>query len=290
LVAVAEFLMEVNPRLPAFWYSLEGNGPGSLSYLFGMCEEDFRHLFMAAGVLNTRGDHVRFHRDRFEKGFDLLVGNMPNGIEAASCKLDDPKEKKLCNKAPRKMTQWFILVGLSTSSWNWTKYPKACKQIVMGIQPPSASLNLSRQLFRECECIHKSLLDKVVTASTTERSTQASRPKEEEPMAFDSPPPQTTRPKPTIPTVTPSALLTVQEDTAVAKDTPFFDRFVGKRDKYDKEKLTGVLKETVDMLALSKHKLLQVMSANGKETLISMVPKRHFENEPKTQSIARFKT
>jgi hypothetical protein len=42
LVAVAKFLMEVNPRLPAFWYSLEGNGPGGLS--FGMCKEDFHHL------------------------------------------------------------------------------------------------------------------------------------------------------------------------------------------------------------------------------------------------------
>jgi hypothetical protein len=73
-------------------------------------------------------------------------------------------------------------------------------------------------------------------------------------MAFDSPPPQTTRPQPTIPTVTPSALLTVQEDTAVAKDTPFLDRFVSERDKADnKEKLTGILKEMVDMLALSKH-------------------------------------
>jgi hypothetical protein len=91
---------------------------------------------MAAGVLKTRGDHVRFHRDRFEKGFDLLVGSMPNGIEAASCKLDDHKEKKLCNKAPQKMTQWFFLVGLSTPLRNWTKYSNAYKQIVKGIQPP----------------------------------------------------------------------------------------------------------------------------------------------------------
>jgi hypothetical protein len=98
-------------------------------------------------------------------------------------------------------------------------------------------------------------------------------------MAFDSPPPPTTRPQPTIPTVTPSALLTVQEDTAVAKDTPFLDRFVGERDKDDKEKLTGFLKETVDMLAPSKHdRSLKVMSANGKETLISMVPKSKTES------------
>jgi hypothetical protein len=91
---------------------------------------------MAAGVLKTRGDHVRFHRDRFEKGLDLLVGSMPNGIEAASCKLYDHKEKKLCNKAPQKTTQWFFLVGLSTSLKNWTKYSNAYKQIVKGIQPP----------------------------------------------------------------------------------------------------------------------------------------------------------
>jgi hypothetical protein len=50
LVAVAEFLMEVNPRLPAFWYSFNENGARSLFYLFGMCEEDFHHL-MATGVL-----------------------------------------------------------------------------------------------------------------------------------------------------------------------------------------------------------------------------------------------
>jgi hypothetical protein len=98
LVAVAEFLLEVNPRLPAYWYSLKGNGAGSLSYLFGMCEEDFHHLLMAAGVLKTHGNDVRFHRDRFEKGFNLLVGNMPNGIEAASCKLDDPKERSFITR------------------------------------------------------------------------------------------------------------------------------------------------------------------------------------------------
>ena len=64
---------------------------------------------------------------------------MPNGIEASSCKLDDPKEKKLHSEEPQKMTQCFILVGLSTSSRSWTKYLNAYKQIVKGIQPPPAT-------------------------------------------------------------------------------------------------------------------------------------------------------
>ena len=58
---------------------------------------------MAAGVLKTRGDHVCFHWDRFKKGFDLLVGNMPNGIEASSCKLDDPKERSF---TVRNLKRW----------------------------------------------------------------------------------------------------------------------------------------------------------------------------------------
>jgi hypothetical protein len=89
LVAVAEFLMEVNPRLPAFWYSFNENGARSLFFLFGMSIT----LWPLEFQLKTRGDDVHFHQDRFEKGFNLLVGNMPNGIEASSCKLDDPKER-----------------------------------------------------------------------------------------------------------------------------------------------------------------------------------------------------
>jgi hypothetical protein len=64
LAAVAEFLVEMNPRLPAYWYSLKENGAGSHSYLFGTCEEDFHHLLMAAGVLKTHGNDVCFHRYR----------------------------------------------------------------------------------------------------------------------------------------------------------------------------------------------------------------------------------
>jgi len=54
----------------------------------------------------------------------------------------------------------------------------------------------------------------------------------------------------TNPAVTPSAALTVQEDTVIDTEaTPFLDDFVGLRDKSNKAKLTGVLKETVGILA-----------------------------------------
>jgi hypothetical protein len=37
--AMTEFLLEVDPRTPPYWYSVFGEGPGSLSYFFGMKEE-----------------------------------------------------------------------------------------------------------------------------------------------------------------------------------------------------------------------------------------------------------
>jgi hypothetical protein len=45
LVAVTEFMTNVNQRLPLHWYSVLGSGIGSLSHLFGMSKESFFRFF-----------------------------------------------------------------------------------------------------------------------------------------------------------------------------------------------------------------------------------------------------
>jgi hypothetical protein len=45
LVAMTEFMMDVNQQLPLHWYSLLGSGIGSLSHLFGMSKESLFRFF-----------------------------------------------------------------------------------------------------------------------------------------------------------------------------------------------------------------------------------------------------
>jgi len=213
------------------------------------------------------GSEFWFEQSRFETGFNHLMGQMPKGIQASKYKLDDPNQMSTCQTKPKRTTQWFINLGSSTSSRNWKKYPNAYKQMNDGIRPPRASLNLSRQLFRECKIIRNTLLGKMSTAIAEKTD--------------ETPAPQAIHPssQSTNPVVTPSAALTVQEDTVIDTEaTPFIDDFVDERDKSNKAKLTGVLKETVGILAPNKHdRSLKVISANGKETLLSMVPKSETE-------------
>lgn len=93
--------------------------------------------------------------------------------------------------------------------------------------------------------------------------------------------PPATRPNstPTNPVVTPSAVFTLEDDTAVESGMPFLDSFVGKRDKSDKTKLAGMLNQTVGILAPGKHnRSLKISSANGTDTLLTMVPKSKSES------------
>jgi hypothetical protein len=133
LVAMAEFLAEVNPRLPSFWYSVFGCNMGSLSYLFGMEEESFIQVLTEAGVLYSHGGNLCFSRDTFCKGFDLLVGGRPKSIEAERFKLNDPNQIATRNTVVERTTQWYVhIVGASTATRDWKSFANAYKQIKAG--------------------------------------------------------------------------------------------------------------------------------------------------------------
>jgi hypothetical protein len=74
-------------------------------------------------------------------------------------------------------------------------------------------------------------------------------------------------------------VLTIEEDEVEMTTTPFLDGFVGTRDKNNKTKLAGILKETVATLAPSQHESsLKITSVNGAETLLSMIPQSKTES------------
>ncbi len=280
LVAMAKFLVEVNPRLPSFWYSAFGCNMGSLSFLFGMEEESFIQVLTEAGVLYSHGGNLRFSRDTFYKGFDLLVGGHPKSIEAERFKLNDPNQIATCNMVVKRTTQWYVHIGASTAMRDWKSFANAYKQMKAGVRPPRASLNLSRQLFQECESIRNSLLLDKLYASNAKPSAELRQEKEDPTdLVMSSPPATRPNSTPTNPVVTPSAVLTLEDDMAVESGMPFLDSFVGKQDKSDKTKLAGVLKETVGILAPGKHnRSLKISSANGTDTLLTMVLKSKSES------------
>jgi hypothetical protein len=58
--AMTEFLLEVEPRTPPYWYSVFGKGHGSLSYFFGMKEDGFIAVLVTAEVLKRHGETLHF--------------------------------------------------------------------------------------------------------------------------------------------------------------------------------------------------------------------------------------
>jgi hypothetical protein len=169
---MTKFLVEVNPRLPSFWYSVFGCNMGSLSFLFGMEEESFIQVLTEAGVLYSHGGDLYFSLDTFYKGFDLLVGGHPKSIEAERFKLNDPNQIATRNTVVKRTTQWYVHIGASTAMRDWKSFANVYKQMKAGIQPPWASLNLSRQLFQECESICNSLLLDKLYASNAKPSAE----------------------------------------------------------------------------------------------------------------------
>lgn len=83
LIALCEFLIAVDPFLPGYWYSFEGDGFGSLSYLLGVSSRALEVMLQEAGILKSYGNKgdLRFHKDVLYKGFPLLDGlARPNSI------------------------------------------------------------------------------------------------------------------------------------------------------------------------------------------------------------------
>jgi hypothetical protein len=54
--AIAEFLTEIHPLLPPYWYKLDGDDVGSLAFLFGLSQAKLEALFLRAGILKRKGE------------------------------------------------------------------------------------------------------------------------------------------------------------------------------------------------------------------------------------------
>ena len=54
--AVAEFLTEIHPLLPPYWYKLDGDDVGSLAFLFGLTQAKLEAFFLQAGILKPKGE------------------------------------------------------------------------------------------------------------------------------------------------------------------------------------------------------------------------------------------
>jgi hypothetical protein len=162
--AMTEFLLEVDPRTPPYWYSVFGEGPGSLSYFFGMKEDVFIEVLVAAEVLKQHGETLCFQWEKFYAGFNFLVGGRPKSIEAEQSKLDNLNIKVTHNTKGQRKVQLLIRVGSSMASRSYQpldpRLRKVESQVKAGLPPPRASLNLSRRLFMECESIRNILLVK----------------------------------------------------------------------------------------------------------------------------------
>jgi hypothetical protein len=228
---------------------------------------------MTGSVSRNPGTYL----DKFNQGFELLIGGTPKGIEAAPYCFADPDQIETHTTKARIPTQWFVCIGLSTSMRDWKPYVNAHKQLKDGFQPPQASLNLSRQLFKECESIRNSLLEKLYTSNTKE-ATETHQDAEDPSLDLSSPHVAKQSSASRHPAVTPSAL-TIEEDEVEMTTTPFLDGFVGTRDKNNKTKLAGILKETVATLAPGQHdRSLKITSVNGAEKLLSMIPQSKTES------------
>ena len=63
--AIVEFLAEIHPHLPPYWYILEGDDLGSIAFLFGLSAKDLRTLFVGAGILKSKGEGFETKKDVF---------------------------------------------------------------------------------------------------------------------------------------------------------------------------------------------------------------------------------
>ena len=126
-VAIGTFIADVHQRLPPYWYSLTGEGMGSLACLFGTNEANMCSLLLKAKILfwykeKDKEPEMRFKKKTFDDAL-LLIPSYTEGIEAEVSKLKDPSIKCLrSNKAaPPKKKQWFIrILGCSYHGGNGT--------------------------------------------------------------------------------------------------------------------------------------------------------------------------
>ena len=73
--AILEFLTEVHPLLPPYWYKLDGDDVGSLAFLFGLTQEKLKALFLRAGILKPKGERLQYQRNIVDEMLSLDIHN-----------------------------------------------------------------------------------------------------------------------------------------------------------------------------------------------------------------------
>jgi hypothetical protein len=268
-VAIDTFIADVHQRLPPYWYSLAGEGMGSLACLFGTNEANMCSLLLKVKILfwykeKDKEPEMRFKKDMFANAL-LLIPAYTEGIEAASSRLDDSSIKCLrSNKAaPPKKQQWFIRIGCTAVvTRNWIAHQSAAKQVAQCQRPPRASVNLSRVLFMECSIFFNEL-DKAHSNTYEPVAITPSEEGQQHPVASVATPLQEVSRS-----AANESLSTPSNSELVVSNTSYLDGFVGHRDKSDKSK--GVLHDLIHTVKPSR--TVEVQSVNRKKSLIVAVP------------------
>ena len=161
LIAFGLVLGDIDRILPPYWYSVAGEGPGSLAYLFGLKGDVMSALLVEMGILLKVKRRFHFKKDELERAINLIdTKERPKGVQASVSKIKDPSQMHLrSKKATGRKHQWFIQIGSSSASRNWTRYDKASAQVKAGQQPPRTSIKLSIQLFLDATIVSNTIDD-----------------------------------------------------------------------------------------------------------------------------------
>jgi len=136
-IAFCEFLISIDPLLPGYWYSLWGDGLGSIAYLLGVSPNVLEVILLKADILKRHGKkEVRFMKDVFESGFALLDGlERPKSVEHTVTNLYESTKQKTQSTKKRSKHQHFICIGSSTSARTWATM-NVQTQKKKGLSPP----------------------------------------------------------------------------------------------------------------------------------------------------------
>jgi len=148
-MAILEFLTEVHPLLPPYWYKLDGDDVGSLAFLFGLAQKKLEALFLRAGILKPKGERLQYQRHIVDEMLSLDTHNT-EGMEFTPCEIIDDS-RMVTRKKKKKKTVYFLRLGSSASSRGWEACKNGAAQVRQNVRPPRASISLSRLLFMECD-------------------------------------------------------------------------------------------------------------------------------------------
>jgi hypothetical protein len=148
-MAILEFLTDVHPLLPPYWYKLDGDDVGSLVFLFGLAQKKLEALFLRAGILKPKGERLQYQRHIVDEMLSLDTHNT-EGMEFTPCEIIDDS-RMVTRKKKTKKTVYFLRLGSSASSRGWEACKNGAAQVRQNVRPPRASISLSRLLFMECD-------------------------------------------------------------------------------------------------------------------------------------------